>query len=111
MYKQTTILLSLTNITGLLYYNNECSANKDYKEKLNIKNEIINKLQIQYITSQEQLNLKNKIIDKLQTQYITSQENLEKLVIKIKNNDVADIDKYIDYKCPKCYNIWTDVDN
>jgi hypothetical protein len=87
MYKQTTILLSLTNITGLLYYNNECS---DYKEKLNIKNEII---------------------DKLQTQYITSQEKLEKLAIKIKNNDVADIDKYIDYKCPKCYNIWTDVDN
>jgi hypothetical protein len=92
----------------LLYYNNECS---DYKEKLNIKNEIIDKLQTQYITSQEQLNIKNKIIDKLQTQYITSQEKLEKLAIKIKNNDVADIDKYIDYKCPKCYNIWTDVDN
>jgi hypothetical protein len=94
MYKQTTILLSLTNIIGLLCYNNECSANKYYREKLNRK---------------------NKIINILQSQFITSQENLKTLVIKIKNNDLDDIDKYIDkyidYKCPKWYTLWTDADD
>jgi hypothetical protein len=78
-------ILSTTNIIGLLYYYNVCSANKYYKEELNTK---------------------NKIIDHLQIQYTTSQENLEKLATKMRNNNISDIDfnKYIDYKCPKCYN-------
>jgi len=90
MYKQTTILLSLTNIIGLYHYNNECSANKYYKEQLKIQNEIVNELQ---------------------THNIILQENLEKIAIKMKNNDNSniDIDKYIDFKRSKYYNLYKSV--
>ena len=40
----------------------------------------------------------------MRTQYLKLEENLEELAIKMKNNDNSDIDKYIDYACPKCYN-------
>jgi hypothetical protein len=81
--KNIIAILSITNIAGMLYYYNEYLDKKRYKEELNEK---------------------NKTYHNLRTQYLKLEENLEELAIKMKNNDNSDIDKYIDYACPKCYN-------
>jgi hypothetical protein len=45
-----------------------------------------------------------KKYDDLLGQYVKSKLELEELAIKMKINDVSDIDKYIDHKCNVCTN-------
>ena len=82
MYNSIIGILSITNLISVLYYYDEYKYKNGYKLKLKDR---------------------NKSYDELLTQYHKSKQDLEELAIKMKNNDLTDIDKYINYGCPKCY--------
>jgi hypothetical protein len=81
--KNIIAILTTTNIVCMLYLHNEYSDKNRYKEELNEK---------------------NKTFHNLRKQYLKLEENLEELAIKMKNNDFSDIDKHINFGCPKCKN-------
>lgn len=73
--------LTTTNIIAVLLYYDQYKYNKIVKEELN----------------------DTKIsLDTYLTKYNKSKKDLEELAIKMKNNDLADIDKYIDFERYSC---------